>query len=283
MIKPFTFVCMLLAGGAGLYLYQSKHRAQMLDREIAQTLKQTDLARDRIGVLRAEWALLNEPDRLSELARSHTGLRTLAPTQFVALADLAAKLPPPVAPGTTAPIPADTELDDVPAPVAQATPPAPAPIRTAVARAPVEPKPEPRPVAAHPAPRPAAAQFAAQIVPAQINPTQVASAAVPPPARPRPILAPILPVSASNAAVAPGTIGESVLRAMRGNAAAYSPPMQQVAAAPSYTPPIAASHMTPGVAPAYAAPAYAYAPGAASSLLGGSRSAMPPPVPYAAR
>ena len=26
MIRPFTCICMLLAGGSGLYLYQSKHR-----------------------------------------------------------------------------------------------------------------------------------------------------------------------------------------------------------------------------------------------------------------
>ena len=34
MIRPFTVLSMLLAGGTGLYLYQAKHSAQMLEREI---------------------------------------------------------------------------------------------------------------------------------------------------------------------------------------------------------------------------------------------------------
>ena len=48
----------------------------MLDREIGRTIKQIDATRDRTGMLRAEWALLNEPDRLAELARAHTSLQT---------------------------------------------------------------------------------------------------------------------------------------------------------------------------------------------------------------
>ena len=38
MIRPVTCVCFLLACGSGLYLYQSKHRVQVLDREIEKTV-----------------------------------------------------------------------------------------------------------------------------------------------------------------------------------------------------------------------------------------------------
>ncbi len=100
MIRPLTCVCMLLAGGSGLYLYQTKHRALLLDREIAHTVKQTEAAHERITALRAEWALLNEPERLAELNTQHLGLRSLAPTQFVALADLPSRLPAPLPPGS---------------------------------------------------------------------------------------------------------------------------------------------------------------------------------------
>ena len=34
MIRPFTCVTMLLAAGAGLYLYQTKHRGQMRSRAV---------------------------------------------------------------------------------------------------------------------------------------------------------------------------------------------------------------------------------------------------------
>src|ERR1700688_4414365 len=56
---------MLLAARSGLYLYQSKHQALMLDRDITKTLNAVDTARQRSGLLRAEYALLNDPSRLA--------------------------------------------------------------------------------------------------------------------------------------------------------------------------------------------------------------------------
>ena len=92
---PPTVVALLLAAMSGLWLYQAKHRAEVLDQQIVGTLRQVATVRARIGPLRAEWALLNEPRRLGVLARQqHLGLRPLAASQFVALPDLAAWLPP---------------------------------------------------------------------------------------------------------------------------------------------------------------------------------------------
>ena len=98
MIRPVTCICMLLAGASGLYLYQSKHRAQLLDREIVRTIRATAQTRERIMRLREEWALLNEPDRLAELSQQHLALRTLSPTQYVPVAELASRLPVQAAP-----------------------------------------------------------------------------------------------------------------------------------------------------------------------------------------
>ena len=42
MIRPITCVCFLLACGSGLYVYQSKHRVQVLDRKIEKTVRATD-------------------------------------------------------------------------------------------------------------------------------------------------------------------------------------------------------------------------------------------------
>ena len=126
MIRPISVVCMLMAGGSGLYLYQTKHRALLLDREITHTVKQTEVARERITALRAEWALLNEPERLSELNAHHLGLRTLSPAQFVALSDLAARLPAPLPPGAVVlPEPSEEVAVNTPEPVS-------APVRTAM-------------------------------------------------------------------------------------------------------------------------------------------------------
>ena len=130
MIRPFTLICMLLACGSGLYLYQTKHRVQLLDREIAQTVQATIAARDRAGVLRTEWTLLNDLERLRALSDQHLQLRPVAPSQFTTLADLGNRLPAPRAPlpepaaspalmSDLAPVPADeadTEIADLPTP-----------------------------------------------------------------------------------------------------------------------------------------------------------------------
>ncbi len=77
MIRPVTCVCVLLAGASGLYLYQSKHRVQLIDRQIEATVRATQAARERTGVLRAEWTLRNDPERLAQLAGRFLQLKTV--------------------------------------------------------------------------------------------------------------------------------------------------------------------------------------------------------------
>ena len=93
MIRPATFVCTLLALGSGLYLYQSKHRAQLLDREIARVVKDTGTANERINVLKAESQILNEPERLQGLSQHYLQIRPMSPGQNVTMAELGAHLP----------------------------------------------------------------------------------------------------------------------------------------------------------------------------------------------
>ncbi len=220
MIRPATCVCMLLAAGSGLYLYQIKHRSQLLDREIVQTIKQTDAMRDRIGVLRGEWALLNEPERLAELTRQHLGLKTLSPSQFAALADLGSRLPPP---GSVVPPNDEPDGESVAGEPAPAAKPAPAPKVASVAT-----KPPPAPAAARVASRPA--------------PTPVTPPAADPAPTPRPA-APVVTASAgppSPPHPAHSIIGGGVERrpipvpepkAAVMQASAYAPPPPVVASA----------------------------------------------------
>lgn len=93
MIRFTTAICMLLAAGSGLYLYQQKHRTQVLDRQIMATVNATILAQKRSHVLSAEWDLANDPERLAKLADQFLHLRTMAPSQFAALGDLSGRLP----------------------------------------------------------------------------------------------------------------------------------------------------------------------------------------------
>jgi hypothetical protein len=119
MIRPFTCVCVLLAAGSGLYLYQTKHRTLMLDRQIADVLRQADEARARTAVLKAEYSTLSDPARLTELSARFLALKPSMPTQYVQLADLDAHLPPVEtfpkpgdAPAPVAPPAGTTDMDD---------------------------------------------------------------------------------------------------------------------------------------------------------------------------
>ena len=184
MMNPITCVCVLMAAGSGLYLFQEKQQVQMLDRQIEQVLHAADAAHARTGMLRAEYALLNDPARLQQLASQHLpALVNTAPAQFVTLAELDRRLPAvgtqaaaapaplePAAPSATLPQPTvpATVSAPVAAPVAALAPPphvavashaAPHPAPMAVAQA------TPPPRATHIASR-AAAQRTASRAPA---------------------------------------------------------------------------------------------------------------------
>jgi hypothetical protein len=252
MIRPFTLICMLLACGSGLYLYQTKHQVQLLDREIAQTVQATTAARDRAGVLRTEWTLLNDLERLRALADQYLQLRPVAPGQFTALADLGSRLPAPRAPqpepvaapdliATAPPEPAseaDTEFTDLP------TPPVP----------PSAPPPQ-----------------------TQIASAQNASAASP--AAPPPVKDAAREAAAKAAAKA--TAEAALARAAERRQVAEAAVRAQAVARPVTT--VAASTAAAQAyrAPAYSAPA-TYSPPQASSLGMASRTALPPPVPVSA-
>jgi len=276
MIRPVTAICMLAAGASGLFLYQTKHRAVMLDRQIMAVLKQTDATRERIGVMRAEWALLNEPDRLAELSGKHLGLRTLSPTQFVSVADLGSRLPLPDAPGTSyaaaedaLPPPAALPMAALAAPAprvaARPVPPrapaAAAPVQVATA-APVRPSAPPRPARAEPREDAAAAPRPAQLAGSSSQtaaPAASVMAAAIKTTRPAPV--------ASEAVAAHA----AALRAPVAQAAWTAAPAA-IAPAPTYQ---AAQYSSAAYVPS--------APVAAQSALGGTRASLPPPVPYGAQ
>lgn len=189
MIRPLTLASLIVAAGAGLYLYQVKHSVSMLDRELREAHRQTELVRERTQILRAEWALLNEPDRLRQVAQRHLALEPMAPTQFIREAEMERRLPsarpfagppslfgPPEMPSTA------PEVLMVPTPVAAAAVPAPV--------VPANPTPQPRQAQTEPPTRPSlapppapAARPSPPPAPPRVTPAlHVAPAAPPPPA-----------------------------------------------------------------------------------------------------
>jgi hypothetical protein len=266
MIRPFTCLCLAAACGSGLYLYSEKHRTALLDRQIAGVVHETEAARQRAGLLRAEWALLNEPGRLQDMADRYLALKPMAPTQFVQLADLANHLPPPAAPGTA--VTDDSTEDDTggAAPTetekADAAPPAGQPDADSV--------PAGTSVLVLPA-----KQIEPKAAPTLLARTEIAATsklagvkAKPPrqaPAEPAlaqhdGLLAHVTPLPLA----APQPVAARVYSALaRPSAPAYRPPV--VAATPRYVSPVAAT-------PRYVSPYV-------GSALGGGGS-LPPPTPY---
>ena len=217
MIRPLTLVSLIVAAGAGLHLYQVKHSVSLLDRELREVNRQTEVVRERTQILRAEWALLNEPDRLRQVAQRHLALEPMAPAQFIREAELERRLPaarpfagPPSLFGPPELPPSVPEALLVPSPVAAtAAPQAPAPLRTEAPARQAQAEPPPRLSAAMappPAPRPTPPPAPPRVTPAlhvapaaPPSPTVVtsalggASAALPPPvplSRPMPAGAP---------------------------------------------------------------------------------------------
>jgi hypothetical protein len=119
MIRPLTIVTCLLACGSGLYLYQSKHEVQVLDRTIEKAVHDTGALREQSRLLAAEWTMLNDPQRLQQFSNTYLTLKSIVPTQFTSLADLDSRLPEPqpAAPpqGTDEQAPAAVVADAAPA------------------------------------------------------------------------------------------------------------------------------------------------------------------------
>jgi hypothetical protein len=249
MIRPTTALCMIAAFGSGLYLYSEKHQTSMLDREIGRVFRATQAAHERTGLLRAEWALLNEPGRLQDMADKYLALHTMAPSQFVQLADLQNHLPPPAA----AQPQGTTDEYDALAPADPAVAPANTPAVVSTDKAPDAAGPPPAPRSGTPpAAKPAAPKLLAKAEPKPHAQKHLALAsnqairdAIRPIGTPLPLAAP-QPVTAS-------TMSVLLVRPMRGASRS-----SVVSAVPSY--PTAAPYV--------------------GSALGG-RPSLPPPVPYA--
>ncbi len=118
MIRPVTCLCMILAAGSGMYLYQAKHRSQLLDERIAGILNNADANRAHMQILRAEYQLLQDPGRLGDLATAHLALTKTDSKQFINWAALEKIIPVSIAP----PPPIDVPPPVIDTPVAALAP-----------------------------------------------------------------------------------------------------------------------------------------------------------------
>ncbi|MFS3136546.1 ABC transporter permease [Gluconacetobacter sacchari] len=265
MMRTFTVLCAVMAGLSGLFLYSKKHQTTLLDQQIAQIVGDTQHIREQTAMLRAEWALLNQPDRLGSLAaRFLPDMHPMAPTQFIQMASLAERLPAPGSRPLAAVDPRASLHDSLPAPPsapAPATPDRPAaPLVVAAAQRPASPA---APRAERPAARP--------IVMAQAAIIPVAAHAAAPRPHPAPV-SPDLPHNIDHHAAL------SVARAVRPVLPPAATPAPRFASTRPVRPlPVTVAAWRPATPPAPYEEARGYGRG---SSLGFSHSgALPPPVP----
>jgi cell division protein FtsL len=82
----FVNICLVLGLVALAYvIYEVKYEARALDAEIAALKKDIETERDAVAVLRAEWSLLNRPERIERLAQKYLKLAPARPSQLVTL------------------------------------------------------------------------------------------------------------------------------------------------------------------------------------------------------
>jgi cell division protein FtsL len=80
----FVNICLVLGLVALAYvIYQVKYEARSLDERIITLNKEIEAERDALAVLRAEWSLLNRPERIERLAKKYLKLAPPAPQQLV--------------------------------------------------------------------------------------------------------------------------------------------------------------------------------------------------------
>lgn len=92
--RPFTCCCAVLAIASGFFLYTKKHQTTLLDQQISTIVSETEHVRGQTAMLRTEWALENQPERLAALVVKHAAyLQSMDPAQFVRMADLVQHLP----------------------------------------------------------------------------------------------------------------------------------------------------------------------------------------------
>ncbi|MGK7865985.1 cell division protein FtsL [Falsiroseomonas sp. E2-1-a20] len=269
MIRPFTILCFCAFAGAGAWLYQVKHQVATQDRELRGIWREIEQARDRTSILRAEWALLNEPDRLRQVVQRHLPLEPMQPQQFTRLPEMERRLPAAIA------------FAGAPNLFVPETP-AGAPIMMASTQAPQAPAPQvatPEPVrAAAPAARRPAPAAPVQAVAEAPRTDSLRAAEAPAPQ----VLAAAVAVQRATRAAQPAPAPRAaapVREVPSREVPARQAPTREVQPAVHVTPvrPAAPPIRTTQAAPT--APTYVSALGGASSL-GLGRPMMAPPVPF---
>ncbi|HAH09737.1 MAG TPA: hypothetical protein DCL54_17625 [Alphaproteobacteria bacterium] len=89
MIRLAIALSLAVLIGLAYHVYQGATLTRQREAELAQIKTQIVEEAAKIRVLKADWAMLNAPDRLHRLATQHLALSATVPQQFVQFANFA--------------------------------------------------------------------------------------------------------------------------------------------------------------------------------------------------
>ena len=91
ILHIFVIICLI---GAAAYSYRVKYHSIALAHEMARLKKEIEKTKNEIAEAKAEWQVLNNPDRLQKLADAHTHTSNMKVTQIIRWSDLPNRPPP---------------------------------------------------------------------------------------------------------------------------------------------------------------------------------------------
>lgn len=123
MIRISAIVWVVVLALLGIGLFQVKYNVQSKERELREVRRQIEANYNAVHVLQAEWSYLNDPLRLADLTRRHTGLVPTTPGQIGDFASLPLRIEDlpltPEVPGEPQPPLVSSAPQAQPAPVVQ--------------------------------------------------------------------------------------------------------------------------------------------------------------------
>ena len=92
MIRLLHILAITALIGSAAYAYSTKYEALYYAETLTKLKTKLQREREAIAVSKAEWALLNRPDRLERMVERHLDLQRMSINQLARLSDLPAKV-----------------------------------------------------------------------------------------------------------------------------------------------------------------------------------------------
>lgn len=93
MLRYLNVLAVIALIGSAVYAYSIKYETMLFSEQILKTRQEIARQRDKVEMLRAEWAYLTRPERIQALADQHLDLQQLKLDQIVKITDLPDRMP----------------------------------------------------------------------------------------------------------------------------------------------------------------------------------------------